>query len=136
VCAPLWEGRCLVCEAADSFLQLQCSHCNASLEWVPNTAERCPQCAADISVKDVINEFTPGGDPKDDPDMSYCGECEFADEMSVVPLGDGYFCCNCLAMHDRLDQCEWCTTPIAGVGPDTYLTGCAFCDGRLGYDDD
>jgi hypothetical protein len=83
------------------------------------------------------SKLGPYEDPKEDPEVAYCAECEHS-ERSVIPMGeyDGGLCLNCNTLHGFIGECHYCGEPVAGMDLEaSYSFGCIFCKGSIGADD-
>ena len=95
--------------------------------------------AGAITTKDfLIRKLGPYEDPKEDPEIAYCAECEYP-EPSVIPIGEYEekgLCLNCNTLHDHKSQCHYCGEFVAGMDLEaSYSSGCIFCTGSFGADD-
>jgi hypothetical protein len=134
---PLRESRCLVCDRRHAVIVKLCDDCNVAVEFDDTGEGTCPKCDTNYKITDLLAEFGPGGDPREEPDMAHCSDCERTDHATVVPFEGGYLCLNCASTFTSWDHCGWCSTPIAGADLSTsYLSGCMMCDGQIGNDRD
>lgn len=132
---PLFESGCLVCEASQNLLRTKCPDCEKIIE-IEDLGEGSCECGYEINLKYLLETYGPIEDPKEESEIMHCAFCERAEE-TAIPFGDGYLCLSCLEQHSSSDQCEWCGTRFAGFDADgSYLTGCAFCEGTIGWHKD
>lgn len=133
---PLFTRKCLVCEASMNLLRTECPGCKGVIE-IEDLGEGTCDCGHEITIENLLDTYGPHEDPKEEPEVLYCAYCERADEQTAIPFGDGYLCLSCLELSLFSGQCEWCDTRFAGFDDDdSYLTGCAFCEGKIGWDTD
>ena len=134
---PLFSHLCAVCKAVGMFLRVPCPECGDPIIVEDMGKGQCNRCGFETNVSFLLSKYEPFVGLKDEPQTAYCANCEYADQASVIPWGDGYLCLNCLCLHDWIDRCEWCTTPVAGMDMvDSYLKGCILCEGHDGWDKD
>lgn len=130
---PLFERECLVCEASQNLLRIECPDCKKIIE-IEDIGEGLCECGSEVDIEYLIDTYGPTEDPKEESDILYCAFCERTDKCTAIPFGDGYLCLSCLERHSSSDQCEWCGTIFAGFNADgSHLTGCAFCEGTIGW---
>lgn len=132
---PLREARCLVCERLNCSIYMECYECETKVEFEDGTGV-CANCGTEYAIAELLEQFSPACDPKEEPDVAYCPECDRSDHYTVVPYGDGYICLSCASTFTHTSHCGWCSEPIAGDLEDSYLTGCMMCEGRFGHDKD
>lgn len=133
----LKEPRCLVCNWTSSVLEVECPECGEHI-WSFELGEgSCDNCGFGLSLDWLLDQYGPVVTEEDYfiPHLpASCDWCEHP-ERSVVDWGDGFLCLACLRTHDRVSCCGFCNEPITGSAEDTYLTGCMWCEGKLGWDD-
>lgn len=132
---PLRQTLCLVCGHAHGSIIMNCENCNAEVEFEEGEGT-CSECETDYDLDDLLKQFSPGFDPREESDTAYCSECERTDHQTVVPYEDEYICLNCGSTFRSIGQCGYCSEHIAGDLEDSYLIGCMFCGGRIGDDRD
>lgn len=133
---PLFNSHCRVCEAKKRFLRIKCSNCSHENEIADLSSVFCEneECEKEITLADVLSEFEPYHDPKEEREAYYCSHCEHYDE-SVIPCGDGFLCLWCLELHDSTKQCGWCGNRIAGFdAEDSGVFGCFLCHHAIPWD--
>jgi hypothetical protein len=135
------EGRCLVCAHEEIYIKIKCESCEAlnclfhSHMDLLNLNCSNDECGVTITCDhdEILNELEGlSDDPHQACDYPSCSECET--QYCVGMYKDVWLCSNCLLVHDGLYQCEFCGGHVTGYKEDTYLDGCGFCDGRLGYE--
>lgn len=132
---PLFKRECLVCETRHNFLRTNCPDCKKIIE-IEDMGEGSCSCGYNIILKYLLETYGPLEDPKEESQIIHCAFCKRVEE-SVIPFGAGYLCLSCLEQHSSSDQCEWCSTRLAGFDANgSYLTGCAFCEGTIGWHKD
>ncbi len=130
--------RCLVCDHAETQVELECPHCGESIVIANEgyaTCEHCggviePEHLVDALTKDVVGtkDYFETGLPAN------CGTCD--GYHTVVERGDMYFCANCFDLSDHVEQCEWCNELNTGDMEHSYSVGCSHCDGKVGREKD
>jgi hypothetical protein len=125
---PVQSSLCLVCNARRDEIAVTCPECKEELIECSDGDGTCPGCDARIGMTHLLDKFGPS--------RYYCSNCEFAGVKTVVPWDDGVLCLYCAETFPGGDYCEYCGEPVAGVGNNSYLSGCIFCDGRFGDDRD
>jgi hypothetical protein len=133
----LFAGKCLVCGWFHSSLHEPCPDCGQTIIVEDMGEGTCENCTREIDLDYLLEEYTPGYDPKDEePDTAYCSACERTDTETVVPYGDRYLCLSCQSEADRVGHCGYCNERITNIDSvDSYVFGCIFCDGSAGNDD-
>lgn len=138
---PLIQTKCRVCRWQANSLIVKCAQCAAEID-IEDGAGTCGDCNSTVDLDDLLEEFgvqQEGVDPKeqlaDEEVHAYCPECEYSDQPTVIPFEDRWLCLNCQSDFATADLCEWCNTFVAGSGSGsgTYLTGCTWCEGMMGY---
>lgn len=132
IAEPSYRSDCIVCGARHSFLRLPCPKCGETTDIDDLATAFCgnEDCESEITLADVMEKYAPTYDPRDggESPLSYCASCEHPEE-TVIPLGDGHFCFWCREWFERVEQCEWCGTSLAGFDPElSYLHGCFLCE--------
>lgn len=130
--------RCLVCDHAETQVELECPHCGESIVIANEgyaTCEHCggaiePEHLVDALTKDVVGtkDYFETGLPAN------CGTCE--GYHTVVERGGHYFCANCFDISDGIEQCQWCNEYNTGDMEHSYSVGCSHCDGKVGWEKD
>jgi hypothetical protein len=140
VCNPLFEDKCLVCDANQTFLKVPCPtpKCDSNIFIYEEAEGDCEICDEHISIEYLLKLYS-GYVSSDEigmsPEVAFCKYCECF-PASVVPLDNGdWLCLNCFEPFGHIGECEWCHEWIAGDTEDTYLSGCMNCSGRLGHND-
>lgn len=93
----------------------------------------CSSCETQLSLTEMLEKYGEQKSPEDESieeSHSYCSECEFTEQKSVIPVGKGnYLCLSCQTVHNRVCRCDYCNEKITGDSEGTYLSGCLLCDG-------
>ena len=128
---PVHQIECRVCGTRNSFMRLACPQCHKLSDIDDLASGSCDNedCGADISLDDVMKEYVPAYDPKDEEEEAYyCAACENS-EPSATILGDRYFCFWCKEWFDTTALCGFCGYHLVGfdaIGSSLY--GCFMCD--------
>lgn len=130
--------RCLVCDHAETQVELGCPHCGESVVIANEGYATCKHCGGEVEpehlvgalTKDVVGtkDYFETGLPAN------CGTCE--GYHTVVERGDKFFCANCFDLSDHVEQCEWCNELNTGDMEHSYSVGCSHCDGKVGWEKD
>jgi hypothetical protein len=135
------EGRCIVCANEKIYIKIKCESCERSNCLFSSHMDlldlKCSndECGVTITCdhNEILNELEGiSDDPKHGSDYPSCSECET--QYCVGMFKNVWLCSNCLCVHDGIAQCEFCGEYITRYKEDSYLSGCGFCDGRLGYE--
>ena len=125
---PVQSSFCLVCNGRRDAIAMQCPECDDEMIECSDGGGSCASCDTSVGIAELLDEFGPG--------RYYCADCERVSVRTVVDWNDECLCLNCAATFPCGEACEYCGTPVAGLGDDSYLTGCILCDGRFGDDRD
>ena len=134
----LSETTCIVCENMIRRLDTPRPDCEATIAVYDLGEAVCEDCETSINMDYLIDVYGVHQTPEEaleSPAHAYCPNCEWIEQPSVVPHNNHYFCLNCLAVYDYIGSCEWCGELNAGDMSDSFLTGCIWCEGRLGWGD-
>lgn len=134
--------ECLVCGTNGTVFRFACPVQDCDGDVVVSAdgiGGKCFRCEHELDVDELVYHFQPKLRPKDamlQPGAAYCAEC------GAVGTGQGtvawvesagcYICFSCLAEHDSVSECEYCSEQVTGDTSDTYWLGCMMCDGRAG----
>ena len=129
---PLYEAACRVCGAERDFLRVPCPGCGATITVDDYGEADCPNEDFTTDIEWLVKKYGPYEDPKEDSKIAYCSNCERV-EPSAIPFADfDYLCLSCVVVHDSARRCGWCGVLNASLAEDSYLTGCAMCEGKFG----
>jgi hypothetical protein len=122
--------------------QIRCPYCNSSLIKARDTSEfsictslSCGFCGRAFEFGNVMSECLSDCEhfPDSEEGFAYCNDCEYTEQPSVIPTGDGWLCLSCLTTHDQVDYCGYCNEFVAGDVEDSYMSGCLMCEGQMGH---
>lgn len=136
------SASCVVCWFSGSVVSLECAtyKCHQKIEFdsFEGPPEHCLSCSAPIAawVPEALNtgEAITKDNYFDHVDMScaFCGGYH-----SVVEHFDGFTCTKCFEYSTTMEICGWCNEgQLGGVSEISYVTGCEFCEGKIGWDND
>ncbi len=133
--------RCLVCDHAETQVELECPHCGESIVIANEGFATCAHCGGAIEpdhlADALIDHDTAHMAISDGDDRWELANCESCDGYhTVVRRGDIYFCVICFDMSVHVQQCGWCNEPNTGDMEHSYVTGCSHCDGKAGWEKD
>ncbi len=135
------NGQCCVCSEQELFYFPKCLNqdCDQEIKFsdFSGPPSECPHCHT--AIFDRIPElFSNHEDFTDDIDQQHIMNCSFCSSYdSIVAHSKHYLCINCFSYADKLSICEWCNTGQTGdVSNMSYYSGCGFCEGQSGWDDD
>lgn len=133
--------RCLVCDHAETQVELECPHCGESVGIANEGYATCEHCGEGIEPEHLVDALTDHAaahigikDGDDGWEPANCGNCE--GYHTVVRRGDHYFCANCFDISDGIEQCQWCNEYNTGDMEHSYSVGCSHCDGKVGWEKD
>ncbi|MCA0403802.1 MAG: hypothetical protein LCH30_08400 [Proteobacteria bacterium] len=134
------EGKCMVCAHDEIYIKIECQSCKRvnCLFYSHDLMDlKCSNddCGLTITCNHnaILNELEGvSDDPKHGCDYPSCSECET--QYCVGMFKNVWLCSNCLCVHDVVSQCEFCGEYVTRYKEDSYLSGCGFCEGRLGYE--
>ncbi len=123
-------GRCLVCGYRNTLLRLECPECENEV-LIESAYGHCSECDNSFTP-DEVGELIGGARPIDDVGYQvlsvYCYNCQ----TDTVYEKDGrYFCVNCMEEWHEIEQCEFCNEYNSGDLENSYLHGCAVCNGVI-----
>jgi len=121
---------------------VKCANCAETIE-LDEGQGTCESCENFVSLDELLEEFGAQNETTDPKEAlaaedlhAYCNECEYVDQPTVVPFNERWLCLNCVSLHSNADHCDWCNTFIASPDANTYLSGCMWCEGMMGYHKD
>jgi histone H3/H4 len=133
--AQIASLQCLVCDHAETQVEIDCPHCNQVVVITGEGYAKCVHCGGAIEPehlvaalsKDVVGtkDYFETGLPAN------CGNCD--GYHTVIACGDGHFCANCFDICDRVEQCGWCSELCTGDMESSYSNGCGQCEGQWGH---
>jgi ssDNA-binding Zn-finger/Zn-ribbon topoisomerase 1 len=133
---PLLINRCRVCEYETRLLELTCPSCGCRVQTYDPVAFECPECGISLEMDQLIDLISNQGRlevlERGEPGNAYCLNCEWTAEPSVIRADNRWICLSCLTDYVTVGTCDWCGTLVAGDTSDSYVYGCAVCDGRFG----
>lgn len=130
--------RCLVCDHAETQVELECSHCGESIVIANEGYATCEHCQERIKPEYLVDALAKGViGTKDYFETGLPANCGICDgHHTVVRRGEHYFCANCFDISDGIEQCQWCNEYNTGDMEHSYSVGCSHCDGKLGWEKD
>lgn len=135
------EYKCLVCSFEEEAIVIGCPECEAFIEIteVDNEPFECQNCNQQVYndyVSEVLSTEIVTHDNYQELKAINCLHCCSYD--SVITHHHLFICAHCHAISKDAAYCEWCNERQIGGGDlkDSFLSGCDFCDGRLGHKDD
>jgi hypothetical protein len=136
------SARCMVCGQVDWLIALECPDEECGLETeVRSLQSQQPVCKGcghvflESDFKDQLDtEISLAYDVGDDP--INCAHC--ASHASVIKHQDHYICAECRSVEEQAPVCGWCNERQIGGGSleHSEWSGCEFCEGRAGWEDD
>ena len=126
---------CIVCHYEENQIYIECPDCKKEV-IIEDGSGYCAECDFDIGFGELLSMLGPCEDPKEDPKVAYCAECEYH-ERSVIPLNEygDCICLYCATIHDSSGTCQYCASYVAGIDiSSSSAFGCIFCDGSFGAD--
>ncbi len=139
----IYRSECLVCVLKENCIQVSCTKCDDGiLLFHGEPMANCPECHEEHGGSALLEAFVDETkaylavkDGGDYPFPINCGEC--CGYETVVEVGESkYLCTECFVVTDSYGVCEWCNDESTNLSDDTMFSGCEFCDGRAGWDND
>lgn len=138
----VYESKCLVCGLSRRSLQITCPDCGKRVFFEGEGFSICDNCEKKFEEDDLVDILQNDtaahiaiADGDDSWRLGNCSECD--GYHTVVRMEDDKFICvSCFEVFDHLGLCSWCNEPNTGDMESSYLCGCNFCDGKLGWDND
>lgn len=131
----VYSNSCLVCRNQDNKIHILCPECEKEIIIEDQGIGECSKCGFETDFDFLLSKIGPYKDPKEDPEVAYCIECEHSDP-SVIPMGEydeEGLCLNCNTLHDYKGKCHYCGELVAGMDLEaSYSFGCMFCKGFFG----
>lgn len=125
------QVECHVCGTRRTFLRLECPRCHELSDIDDMASASCDNdsCGAGITLADVMGEYIPPHDPRDEERQSYyCASCQHPEDSATI-LSGGYFCFWCMQWFDVVEQCEYCGQHLVGFDPQgSGFYGCFMCE--------
>ena len=133
----LHSHDCVVCHYQNNYLNIECPECGENIIVRDLGQGECKKCGFEIDLDYLMEHIAPYQDPKEDPIVAYCAECE-CPEPSAIPFGEyNHLCLNCLTLHDSVGKCRFCDELNAGIDLETtYYSGCVICGGASAWEKD
>lgn len=137
---PILGYECVVCKACETGLVVDCPECGTPNKLIREPWQKCNKCTHEFDENDVKTFLTRDFVfDKHNPDRSIVAHCEECSgyEM-VVQINDVWICSQCFTMYNSEDigRCGWCGSLSTGDLKDSYVMGCAGCEGKTGWDND
>jgi hypothetical protein len=131
-----YNAICLVCGFEETCIRVKCDKCGTEVLFEGEGNATCSNCGksydGEILAEQLLKE---NGDAMYAVSLHRGGEianCGVCDGHSTVLHVDGILrCLNCFEVADDLEYCEWCSESNTGDMTNSYLEGCANCDGLL-----
>jgi hypothetical protein len=134
----VYSNSCMICHHQDNKIHISCPECSCEIIIIDQAVGECGNCGFETDFDFLLSQIGPYQDPKEDPVVAYCAECEYP-EPSVIPVSEydeEGLCLNCNTLHDSRGHCRYCNELIAGMDLEaSYSSGCILCDGAFGADD-
>lgn len=117
-------------------LREECPNCDRPIYIYDLGEAYCEECDETFQLDYFVEKHAPiveSGEGRVEENRAYCSDCEFSETESVVSFNDEWLCLSCLNLHSNIDHCAWCNELVAGNLEDSYVRGCGFCEGYVGY---
>jgi hypothetical protein len=124
---PRQVAGCLVCDHAREWIIMPCHDCKTMIRFEDGEGE-CPGCHRRYDLDDLLEQFGPFIDPREEPEIGYSSNCGPPDRPTVVPHEGEQVCLRCASTFDRIMNCGCCGELIAGSFSDSFWMGCFVCD--------
>lgn len=138
--AQVYASECVVCGFCDICIRILCPRCEKH-EAIFRESASTTMCLAGCELPreaTLVQHFGEAAiehyDVREGIEPTFpinCGAC--ASYRTVVELPNGVlFCTNCFDNTGQLEICDWCSDRSTHLPAESFVTGCCFCDGRLG----
>jgi hypothetical protein len=126
--------QCMVCKYQSHVIRLRCPNtsCQEGI-FLENGYGKCLECGHEFTPDEIAMQLQ-FERPEDDMGHSCCKiYCESCGNPDVYKINtEQYLCLNCMEVHNEVSTCEYCNEYSTGEMENSFLHGCALCDGRLG----
>lgn len=138
-----YESECLVCDLNQFCLVIACDNCsNGEVRFQGEPHAECNQCGHLFGKNDLEEKFVDAGaayiamkDGVCDYFPINCGSC--SGYKTVVEITENnLLCIECFDVPHSYGNCEWCNEQSTNLREHSYLTGCEFCEGHIGWNQD
>ena len=137
----IYHGNCRVCGRIENYIKLSCQNnsCQKVISFFasdlpPTFCTKCNEPIRD-NIKDLLDTDPISYDEYGTRSEINCPHC--GGYHTVVTHHDGFVCSACFEYEDEVGVCDWCSDgQLGGVGEYSSLSGCDFCDGRIGWEKD
>ncbi|MGZ5136140.1 MAG: hypothetical protein ACXWCG_13365 [Flavitalea sp.] len=144
----VYESECLVCElTTEQCLRIECPDCGELVFFENEGFATCenedcgkkfePEELASI-LTDEDAAYTAAKDGDDSYGPGNCSAC--AGYHTVIKTtNDTYLCTCCFSTfgeYGSIECCAWCNEPNTGDMGDSYIFGCNYCEGLVGWHKD
>lgn len=138
----LYEAKCLVCEFSFYNYLTKCPSCQTgNLRYLGLPYANCESCEFGAG-NEILFEKCVGVDAYSahESGLGYsfpisCGVCSGYETVIELP-NEKFLCTDCFNVESNYGCCEWCNNPSTNLSDMTYVTGCEFCEGRMGWEKD
>lgn len=135
----IFESRCLVCGLSERSLNIHCPECGSSVTLRNEGFGTCSSCGKSLEPEDVAGALIDQGAAytaakEGDPDCckGNCGVCGGFHTV-VWTESEEWICASCFEEFAEMEACGWCGEANSGDMENSYLSGCAYCDGMAGW---
>lgn len=130
-------ATCMVCGHTVRCVSIECPGCHEPVRFDGDGFTTCENCGTQLEPEQLADAIEDdgaayetakeGGEPRGN-----CGDCDGYHTVVYAPNGEWFAAC-CLVEHEYLETCGWCNEHNTGDMEMSYLTGCNFCDGHVGW---
>ena len=134
------SSACLVCGVNSLTLEVKCADCSRSIFMIDELDAIC-KCGLELEENEVVDCIEDAADSYEamkngeSIGRGNCSDCDGSHSV-ILLKNERYLCIDCKGLFDQLSVCDWCNEPNTGDMTDSFLSGCNFCDGRLGWKTD
>lgn len=138
-----YESECLVCDLNQTCLIIKCDKCSkGEVRFQGEPRAECNICKHSFNEDDLKEKFV-------DDSAAYmairdgvsnyfpinCGACSGYETVIEINKND-LLCVECFDVSRSYGTCEWCNEQSTNLREESYVTGCEFCEGRMGWERD
>ena len=136
----VYRLRCRVCGVRNYTICFDCvdEECGQPINLSSHqpgqrSCKNCGEVYDDSALRNILENIS---DPTGPSDTINCANCLSLN--SGIEHQDIVLCTECLIAQGDVPQCGWCNERQIGGGDlrNSEWSGCEFCDGRSGWDDD
>ncbi len=138
----IYEAQCLVCGLTEKSLNIQCPKCEEKVALKEEGIGQCQSCGKSLEPDNVARALIDSGaayiaamEGDDSWSEGNCSECDGYHTV-VHTENDEWICASCFEVFESLEACGWCNELNTDDMEHSYVAGCNYCDGMVGWHKD